>query len=113
MKTPLIAAACLALVALFPLPAAADGVEVYIAGPGISIGMSEPPPRWDGPAYVRPGRVWIPGRWAFDGYRYVWIAGAWAPVGPAYGYGPRPWERGREWGREWRDYGERHHHHYR
>jgi len=38
-----------------------------------------PPPRQEVVVYQpAPGYVWIPGYYAFDGYRYVWIGGRWA-----------------------------------
>jgi hypothetical protein len=44
-----------------------------------------PPPTEYVPAQPAPGAVWIPGYWAFDGYRYVWVGGCWQ-VPPPYHY---------------------------
>lgn len=38
-----------------------------------------PPPRQEVIVYQpRPGYVWVPGYYAYDGVRYVWIGGRWA-----------------------------------
>jgi hypothetical protein len=31
-----------------------------------------------------PAAVWVPGYWAYDGYRYVWVSGFWAVPPPRH-----------------------------
>ncbi len=40
---------------------------------------------------VRPGYVWTPGYWRWDGYRYGWRGGYWGPVRVGYHYAPGYW----------------------
>jgi hypothetical protein len=44
-----------------------------------------PPPSEVVSVQPAPGAVWIPGYWAFDGYRYVWVSGGWQ-MPPPYHY---------------------------
>ncbi len=62
--------------------------------------VAQPPPPPPPPADVvvmqsGPGTVWIPGYWAYDGYRYVWIGGRWArpPHHRYHAYVSPHWER--------------------
>lgn len=60
-----------------------------------------PPPPREEVVVVRPGYVWAPGYWNWDGFQYVWIGGDWRPLR----YRPGPW-RGPYWhGPHWHDHG--------
>lgn len=81
---------------------------------GVVIGSPPPPPRYQPLPPPRPGQLWSPGYWAWDGYRYVWLEGRWLAARPGYAYVPGRWEQ-RPGG--WMYYGERwrpapQHHHY-
>ncbi|MGA3007162.1 MAG: glycine zipper domain-containing protein [Opitutaceae bacterium] len=55
----------------------------------VVVAQPPPPPPSAPTEYVppqpAPGSVWVPGYWAFDGYRYVWVAGCWQ-IPPRYHY---------------------------
>ena len=57
---------------------------------GVSIGLPAyaPPPPVVETVGVRPGYVWAPGYWRWDGYRYGWRGGYWSPVRVGYHYAP-------------------------
>ncbi|MDB6167878.1 MAG: 17 kDa surface antigen [Verrucomicrobia bacterium] len=53
-----------------------------------------PPQREVVYAAPRPGVVWIPGYYAYDGYQYVWIGGRWMRPRRGYrGYVTPHWQR--------------------
>jgi len=81
---------------------------------GFGIEIAPPPARVEEVPPSRPGFVWAPGYWDWDGTRYVWAAGRWMPVRPGYYWVPDHWEhhveeRGAHWhftpGRWERDHG--------
>jgi hypothetical protein len=43
----------------------------------IIIGDAPPPPRYEVVPAGRPGQVWAPGFWSWDGRRHVWQQGHW------------------------------------
>lgn len=57
---------------------------------GVSIGVAPPPPRFERVG-VRPGYVWAPGYWRWNGGRHVWASGYWVPGRPGYRYRPAAW----------------------
>jgi YXWGXW repeat-containing protein len=59
---------------------------------GVSVGFPPPPPRVER-VVVRPGHVWIPGYWRWNGARHVWVAGYWTYPRPGYRYVPALWVR--------------------
>ena len=66
----------------------------------ISIDIGTPPPvqRVEVVHEARPGWIWAPGYWAWDGYRYFWVAGRLMGERPGYVYAPGRWEpRGPHW----------------
>src|SRR5579875_168641 len=69
-------------------PAASARVAV-----GIGVTVGTPPPA----AIVEPvppprvGWVWVPGHWAWNGYRYVWRRGHWIAARPGWRYVPGYW----------------------
>lgn len=76
---------------LAPLGALADVVVRF--GP--------PPPRHEVVPVVRPGWVWVPGYWNWNGRRYVWVHGHRVHARRGWHWAPDRWveDRGR-WHRE-------------
>lgn len=71
-------------------PVAADEVVVIRNAP--------PPPRFEHVPPPRPGFVWAPGYWRWDGYRHVWVSGYWIRERPGWHYHPGVWvQRGPGW----------------
>lgn len=66
-----------------PLPAQTTTTVVVTPPP------PPPMPHEEVVVEVRPGYVWMPGYWNWDGYQYIWFAGAWRPE-----HGPHHWEGG-------------------
>lgn len=62
--------------------AAASPVEVRLAPPQQQ--------REERPA-PRPGYVWIPGYWDWQGARYTWVSGRWAPERRGCHWVPHRW----------------------
>ncbi|MDY4295045.1 MULTISPECIES: hypothetical protein [unclassified Xanthomonas] len=57
----------------------------------LSVRAAPPPPRVER-VVVRPGYVWMPGYWQWNGRHHVWVAGRYVVERPGYVYvGPR-WE---------------------
>ncbi|MCC4591527.1 YXWGXW repeat-containing protein [Xanthomonas campestris pv. cannae] len=57
----------------------------------LSVRAAPPPPIVER-VVVRPGYVWMPGYWRWNGHRHVWVAGRYVVERPGYVYvGPR-WE---------------------
>ncbi len=126
---------------MFSQASVADSLDLHLASGGdvsasIIIGTPPPAPIVEVVPAPRPGYVWTPGYWAWEGHRHVWVQGAWIAERPGYSYAPGHWERhGDRWqfapGRwqehraaehrreerreEWRDdrHGDRHDHDYR
>jgi hypothetical protein len=61
----------------------------------ISIDIAAPPPaeRVEVVREVRPGWVWLPGFWGWEGHRHVWVEGRWERVRPGHHWAPARWER--------------------
>ncbi len=75
-----------------------------LAQVNFSFGIEIAPPL--PPVYVapspRPGFVWAPGYWAWDGRSYLWVEGHWMKARPGYYWVPDGWEhhveeRGEHW----------------
>lgn len=73
--------------AVFALPASA---HAFI---GVSVGFPPPPPRVEAVVVARPGHVWIPGYWRWNGASHVWAGGYWTHARPGYRYMPARWVR--------------------
>lgn len=71
--TSFYAAAMLALSAAAFLPTQA----MAQVGVNVVIGNAPPPPRYEAVPQARPGYVWAPGYWNWDGRRHVWADGHW------------------------------------
>ena len=83
MKNVVIAAALvIAAIGTAVAPAAAHA-QVNL---NIVIGNPPPPPRHEAVPRARPGYVWAPGYWNWNGHRHDWRAGHWerARQGQAY-----------------------------
>jgi hypothetical protein len=79
--------------------------------------VAPPPPQVEVVPAPRPGYIWAPGYWNWEGGRHVWVDGRWVGERRGYAYVPDHWVEyndghGRHWHREpghWdRD---RHHYH--
>jgi hypothetical protein len=88
----------------------------------IIVDVGPPPPRVVVVPGPRPGYIWAPGYWYWEGGRYVWFDGRWVRSRPGYywvperwehredrryHFAPGRWERDRDRG-DWHDRGERH-----
>jgi len=54
---------------------------------------SEPPPPQYEEVVVRPGFVWVGGRWNWEGGRWVWMRGRYQQERVGYVWAPGRWER--------------------
>lgn len=65
------------------------------AAPRISEALDrEPPaPLYEATPSERPGYVWTPGCWKWDGKRMVWSFGRWIAKRPGYDWVPDGWEK--------------------
>jgi hypothetical protein len=58
----------------------------------VDIGVAPPAPQVEVVPAARPGYVWTPGYWNWDGGRHVWVGGTWVAERPGYAYAPARWE---------------------
>lgn len=58
----------------------------------IGIGIAPPPPRVEVIPEPRPGFIWAPGYWEWEGGQHVWMAGHWIGERPGYVWIPDRWE---------------------
>jgi len=58
----------------------------------VSVGIAPPAPRVER-VVVRPGHVWSPGYWRWNGARHVWVGGYWLPARAGYRYVGAAWVR--------------------
>jgi len=86
---PLLLSAALGLAALGTVHAPEAQARGYV---GIDVRVAPPPPRHER-VVVRPGYVWAPGYWQWNGRRHVWVRGYSVPVRPGYVYAPPRWYR--------------------
>jgi hypothetical protein len=56
----------------------------------VSIGVPPPPVRVER-VVARPGYVWAPGYWRWNGGSHVWVGGYWVAARPGYRYAPARW----------------------
>ncbi len=59
----------------------------------IDINTPPPPPRVEVVPAQRPGYVWAPGYWRWEGNRHVWAEGHWMEARRGYHYVPEHWEQ--------------------
>ena len=57
----------------------------------LNIDIAPPPPQVEVIPAPRPGYVWAPGYWAWQGGRHIWVAGCWVPVHRGYYWVPDRW----------------------
>jgi len=57
---------------------------------GVSIGVAPPPVVVERVGF-RPGYVWAPGYWRWNGGRHVWVGGVFVPARPGRAYVPAAW----------------------
>jgi hypothetical protein len=85
-----LAAAAVSTVALtapaLTTPAAAQ------ANLNISIGTPPPAPIYEAVPVARPGYVWAPGFWNWEGGRHVWTKGHWMAERRGYAWVPDRWD---------------------
>jgi hypothetical protein len=61
-------ALCIAAGSIATLGGTPALAEVYVR-------IGPPPPRYEAVPVVRPGWIWEPGYWNWNGRRYVWVGG--------------------------------------
>lgn len=61
------------------------------AAVGIDIRIAPPPPRVIVAPPPRPGFVWAPGYWRWDGRRHIWVDGRWLRARPGRHWVPEHW----------------------
>jgi hypothetical protein len=87
MNTRLKMLSCATALALGLAIAAPASARTYV---GVSIGVPPPPVRVER-VVARPGYVWAPGYWSWNGGTHVWVGGYWAHARPGYRYVPAAW----------------------
>jgi len=83
MKKLVLAGVFAAALGASALPAAAS-VAVRV---GVGIPLA-PAPIYEVVPAPRHGWAWVPGHWAWGGYRHVWVGGHWVKRRPVYAYAP-------------------------
>ena len=58
---------------------------------GVTIGVPPPAPVYEAVPVPRPGYVWSPGYWRWDGGRHVWSPGYWMAERRGYHWVPDRW----------------------
>jgi hypothetical protein len=67
-------------------------------GVSVHVGIRPPPVRVERVPEMRPGHVWAPGYWGWNGGTHVWYGGHWEGERPGYRYVPAAWVFvGNEW----------------
>ena len=90
MKNVVIAAALvIAAIGTAAMPTAAHA-QVNL---NIVIGNPPPPPRYEAVPRARPGYVWAPGYWNWDGHKHVWSDGHWERERSGYIYESAEWHQ--------------------
>jgi len=83
----------------------------------LNIDIAPPQPQVEVVPAPRPGYVWAPGYWGWQGGQYVWVAGRWVPVQRGYYWVPDRWVEYRgPYGPHWHfepGHWEREHRHHR
>lgn len=82
-------ASFLAIAALGAAHAPDAAARIYV---DVRINVAPPPPRVER-VIVRPGYVWVPGYWRWDGrvHRHVWVTGYYVRARRGYRYVPAHW----------------------
>lgn len=58
----------------------------------VSVRIAPPAPRYER-VVVRPGYIWAPGYWRWNGRRYVWAQGRYMGARPGWAWRPGHWVR--------------------
>ena len=58
----------------------------------VSVRVAPPPLRYER-VPLRPGYVWAPGYWRWNGHRHVWVGGQYLRLRPGYVYVAPRWHR--------------------
>jgi hypothetical protein len=65
---------------------------------GVNIGVAPPVHAVEVVPAPRPGFVWAPGYWRWDGHRHIWADGYWVRGRPGYEYRAARWDHvGANW----------------
>ncbi|MGO1073632.1 YXWGXW repeat-containing protein [Lysobacter sp. CA199] len=91
---PLVLAAVLGVATAAGVHAPAAQARTYV---GVDVRVA-PPPRYER-MRVRPGYVWTPGYWRWNGRRHYWVAGTYVLARPGYVYVAPRWHA---YGPAWR-----------
>lgn len=75
-----------------PFAQVAVAAAATAAAVAIISSTAPPPPRYQ-PVVVRPGYVWVRGRWELRYGRWVWIRGHYVTYRAGYSYRPGRWVR--------------------
>jgi hypothetical protein len=67
--------------------------RVWVPGPVVVVEQPPPPPPPRRVVVVRPGHIWIEGRYHWNGNRYVWHDGYYERERSGYHYTPGRWQR--------------------
>jgi hypothetical protein len=59
---------------------------------GVSVGIAPPLPRIEH-VVVRPGYIWAPGYWRWNGAQHAWAGGTWVGARPGRRFVPAAWVR--------------------
>lgn len=70
--------------------AAATGMAAHAFTASLHVGV---PPVYVAPAPQHVEHRWVPGHWAWNGYRQVWVEGYWAAVPRRHGLRGARWQR--------------------
>jgi YXWGXW repeat-containing protein len=62
------------------------------AGVAVDIDVGPPAPQVEVVPPPRPGYVWAPGYWNWEGGRHVWVGGHWMGERRGYHWAPDHWE---------------------
>ena len=87
------------VVALFSPSSFADNADFRFGRGDVSFGINiglPPPPGVQYVPVARPGRIWVPGYWAWNGHRYFWSSGAWQRARPGYAPVAGHWRQRRD-----------------
>ena len=88
-------AATAVVVALFSSSSFADNADFRFGRGDVSFGINigRPPPVVQYVPVAVPGRVWVPGYWAWNGHRYFWNSGTWETAWPGHGHFAGHWRQ--------------------
>src|SRR5512142_3340261 len=86
-------------VALLAAGTALGSAGAAFARSYVDIEVGPPPPRYEVVPAPRPGYIWVPGTWVWQGHRHVWHRGHWMHERPGYAYVEPRWHR---YGERWR-----------